>query len=166
MISTMTPIIIIILMFFHQYFLATRVDVLWNESAWKKRNNRSPIKNQRWKKYSDPLLKGGIHRFYPSKCGLVNFGLKTEINAGVELKRSEIIADLCSCSSSQFKTSSYQYSGCQILTRKRNVWNKKRWYLIYQVWSKMQYNVHHDLDNVIYSSKKKYQYNSVKRFYF
>lgn len=131
MISTMTPIIIIILMFFHQYFLATRVDVLWNESAWKKRNNRSPIKNQRWKKYSDPLLKGGIHRFYPSKCGLVNFGLKTEINAGVELKRSEIIADLCSCSSSQFKTSSYQYSGCQILTRKRNVWNKKDdiWYI-------------------------------------
>lgn len=131
MISTMTPIIIIILMFFHQYFLATRVDVLWNESAWKKRNNRSPIKNQRWKKYSDPLLKGGIHRFYPSKCGLVNFGLKTEINAGVELKRSEIIADLCSCSSSQFKTSSYQYRGCQILTRKRNVWNKKDdiWYI-------------------------------------
>lgn len=35
MIATMTPITIIILMFFHQYFLATRVDVLWNESAWK-----------------------------------------------------------------------------------------------------------------------------------
>lgn len=33
MITTITPIIIIILMFFHQYFLATRVDVLWNESA-------------------------------------------------------------------------------------------------------------------------------------
>lgn len=24
-------------MFFHQYFLATLVDVLWNESAWKKK---------------------------------------------------------------------------------------------------------------------------------
>lgn len=33
MITTIRPIMIIILMFFHQYFLATRVDVLWNESA-------------------------------------------------------------------------------------------------------------------------------------
>lgn len=32
-ISTITPIRIIILTFLHQYFLATRVDVLWNESA-------------------------------------------------------------------------------------------------------------------------------------
>lgn len=32
-ITTITPIMIIILIFFHQYFLATRVDVLWNESA-------------------------------------------------------------------------------------------------------------------------------------
>lgn len=31
-------------MFFHQYFLATRVDVLWKESAWKKQKklNKSP----------------------------------------------------------------------------------------------------------------------------
>lgn len=33
MTTTIRPIMIIILMFFHQYFLATRVDVLWNESA-------------------------------------------------------------------------------------------------------------------------------------
>lgn len=35
MIATMTPMIIIIFVFFHQYFRATRVDVLWNESACK-----------------------------------------------------------------------------------------------------------------------------------
>lgn len=39
MINTIMPIIIIIFMFFHQYFLATRVDVLWNESAWKKKRD-------------------------------------------------------------------------------------------------------------------------------
>lgn len=33
MASTTTPIIIIILVFLHHIFLATRVDVFWNESA-------------------------------------------------------------------------------------------------------------------------------------
>lgn len=39
MISTTMPMITINLMFFHQYFLATRVEVLWNESAWKEKKN-------------------------------------------------------------------------------------------------------------------------------
>lgn len=34
-------------MFFHQYFLATRVDVLWNESAWNDRENQKSIKLER-----------------------------------------------------------------------------------------------------------------------
>ena len=35
MIATITPMMIIIFVFFHQYFRATRVDVFWKESAWK-----------------------------------------------------------------------------------------------------------------------------------
>lgn len=56
MISTMTPIMIIIFMFFHQYFLATRVDVLWNESAWKDRENQKSIKLKEWQNRGDCWL--------------------------------------------------------------------------------------------------------------
>lgn len=45
MMDTITPIIIIILMFFHQYFLDTRADVFWNESAWSRGHALKKVKD-------------------------------------------------------------------------------------------------------------------------
>lgn len=54
--STITPIIIIILMFFHQYFLATRVEVLWKESAVAWSSPVLPIKSSNCSPRSSTLL--------------------------------------------------------------------------------------------------------------
>lgn len=56
MIRTITPIIIIILMFFHQYFLATREDVLWNESADACRPSVLPMRSSNLSPRSSTLL--------------------------------------------------------------------------------------------------------------
>lgn len=56
MINTTTPIMIIILIFFHQYFLATRLDVLWKESADACRSSVLPMRSSKRSPLSRTLL--------------------------------------------------------------------------------------------------------------
>lgn len=55
-IATITPMITIIFMFFHQYFLATLVDVLWKESAVARRSSVLSIRSSSFSPLSRTLF--------------------------------------------------------------------------------------------------------------
>lgn len=73
MIRTITPIMIIIFMFFHQYFLATRVDVLWKESAEACRSSVFPIRSSNRSPLSRTLLMLSVRITFTSFTWLWTF---------------------------------------------------------------------------------------------